>query len=197
MANDIEPTDGRVHLSPRTVRVLLLVRASIVVALGVTWLVSGENVTLLGNLFASYLLASGMMTFSWLRTHRAVGRTWLSIVGVVASIAGAIVVFARLSIERATSTDVAMAIIGAITMAVGALRLGGALRDGPADHPHTLHVRRLVLGCSELGLGLLLVAASDLDRTVTTSAGLWAIVGGTVMLLDAGAVVRAHRAAER
>lgn len=197
MDTEPAPAEGREHVSVRVVHVLLFARAAIVIALGLTWLVSGQNVRLLGNLFATYLLAAGVMTLSWLRAHRAVKRWWLSVIGVVAAIGGAIVVLARVTIERATSTDVALAIVGATTIAIGGLRLAGALRDGPADHPHVVLARRLVLGSSEVGLGLLLVAASDLDRTVTTSAGLWALVGGTVMFLDAVAVLRAHRTRRR
>ena len=49
-------------------------------------------------------------------------------------------------------------------------------------------LRRIVLGVSEIAVGVILVAADDVTRIMTTAAGFWAVAGGTIMLLDALAV---------
>lgn len=188
---------GRRRSALRAVRVLLVVRAVVVIALGLAWLISGHNVPMLGNLMATYFLAVGLMTVLWLRAHPQAGASWLPAVGAAVAIGGAVLILARILIERATSTDVALMVIGCATLGIGALRLAGAFHDGMTDQPRSLVVRRVVLGLSEVGIGVLFIVARDVDRTLTTSVGLWALVGGTIMLIDAIAIVRARRVPSR
>lgn len=191
MATPTGQVDGGRRLPLRTVvRVLLLARAVVVMALGLVWVISGHNVPLLGNLLATYFLAAGLLTVVWLRAHRGTHGSRLAVAGAGVAIVGGIVVLARLLIERVSSTDVALAVIGIITLGIGTLRIAGGLRDTAKGAPHAQLLRRVVLGVSEVGVGLLFVLAREVNRAVTTSVGLWALLGGTIMLLDAVAVLR-------
>ena len=59
----------------------------------------------------------------------------------------------------------------------------GAFHDDQAAYQRR-KVYRLTLGLTELGLGIVLIASDELSQPVATAAGLWGLVGGTVMLLD-------------
>jgi hypothetical protein len=51
----------------------------------------------------------------------------------------------------------------------------------------------VALGVLELALGVALVLARAATRPVVIAAGLWAVVGGTIMLMDALALRRMAR----
>jgi uncharacterized membrane protein YhiD involved in acid resistance len=105
------------------------------------------------------------------------------LVGGVAGLVAVVIGLTRLLIESVASRDRALALISVSAVVIGSLRLAGALRDEPRSFARPL--RRVVLGVSEIAAGVILVAVDDLTRTMTTAAGLWAVAGGTIMLLDA------------
>jgi hypothetical protein len=48
---------------------ILIVRACVVLALGVSFLTSGDNRRILGNLLAGFWLAGAVLTLVWVRTN--------------------------------------------------------------------------------------------------------------------------------
>ena len=51
----------------------------------------------------------------------------------------------------------------------------------------------MTLGTLELALGVVLILPHDATRPVAVAAGLWGIVGGAIMLVDALALRRVRR----
>ena len=162
---------------------MLLVRAVVVMSLGLALLPSGVNRPILGNLLATYWLAGALLTLGWVRANRAQAGSRLALIGGIAGIVVAIVGLSRLLIERVLSVDAALALLGISAIVIGALRLAGAVRDDP--RPFRTPIRRVLLGLSEIGIGVIAILADEVTRTMTDAAGIWALVGGTIMLLDA------------
>ena len=98
-------------------------------------------------------------------------------------VAAAVVLLARFMIEAMISLDTTLAILGIAAIVVGTLRVVGAFRDEPGDRPRP--ALRLVLGASEIGIGVVWIAVDDVSRTVTVVGGLCALVVGTSMLVGA------------
>ena len=73
-------------------RGILIVRAVIVLALGVSFLASGDDRPILGNLLATFWLAGAVLTLAWVRSNwrRSGSRLALTagILGVVAAVIG-------------------------------------------------------------------------------------------------------------
>jgi uncharacterized membrane protein HdeD (DUF308 family) len=108
----------------------------------------------------------------------------------VAGIAAAAILLARSLIEDVISLDTALAILGVTAVLTGTLRLAGAFRSEQLPGPPR-PVLRIVLGLSEIGIGVVWIAFDEVTDTVATVAGLWALIGGTIMLLDALAMRKA------
>jgi uncharacterized membrane protein HdeD (DUF308 family) len=87
-------------------------------------------------------------------------------------------------IQDFVSLDAALALLGITAVLTGALRMLGTFRgDQTADRMRL--VQRFVLGSIEILVGLLFIVVGDVSRPLTISVGLWALVGGTIMLIDA------------
>jgi hypothetical protein len=183
-ASGTTPTAGAGRA--RLVRWILIVRAIVVLSLGAAFLVTDDDRPLLGNLLATYWLAGAILTLGWVRAHRGRSGSRLALIGGLAGIVAAIIGLTRLLIESVASADEAMALVGVSAVAIGSLRLAGALRDDP--RPLERPLRRILLGVSEIALGVILIATDEVTPPMTTAAGVWAAVGGTIMLLDARAV---------
>ncbi len=163
---------------------VLLVRAVLVLGLGVAFLSSGTTRPVLGNLIAVYWLIGALATLGWARANRAARGFRLATVAGVLGVISAVVLLARSLIADVVSTDVVLALFGATAVFTGTLRLIGAFHDDQAAYQRRT-AYRITLGLTELGLGIVLIATDELARPVATAAGLWGLVGGTVMLLDA------------
>jgi len=163
----------------------LVVRAIVVLSLGATFLVTDDNRPLLGNLLATYWLAGAVLTLGWVHANRGRSGSRLALIGGLAGILAAVIGLTRFLIDDVVSADGAMALVGVSAVMIGGLRLAGALRDDP--RPLERPLRRIILGGSEIALGVILIATDDVTPPMTTAAGVWAAVGGTIMLLDARA----------
>ena len=83
-------------------------------------------------------------------------------------------------------------LLGLTAILTGLLRLSGTFRDHVIDgRPRLPH--RVALGVLSFALGVALLLAHRATRPVAVAAGLWAIVGGTIMLVDALALRRMGR----
>ena len=163
---------------------ILWARAILVLGLGAAFLWSGTTRPMLGNLIAVYWLIGALVTLAWVRANRGVHRLRLATAGGVLGVTSAVVVLARSLIADIISTGTVLALFGATAILTGSLRLLGALHENQAAHLRRT-AYRLSLALTELGLGIVLIATDELTRPVATAAGLWGLVGGTVMLLDA------------
>jgi hypothetical protein len=180
-ASGTTPTAGAGRA--RLVTWIPIVRAVVVLALGAAWLVTGDNRPLLGNLLATYWLAGAVLTLGWVAANRGRSGSRLALIGGLAGVLAAVIGLTRFLIESVVSVDGALALVGVSAVVIGSLRLAGAVRD--ERRPHERPLRRIILGLSEIALGVVFIATDDVSRTMTTAAGLWAAVGGTFMLLDA------------
>ncbi len=165
------------------VRWLLVGRAVVVLSLGVAFLVSGDNRPVLGNLLSTYWLAGAVVTLVWVRTNWGSRGSRLGLLAGLAGVVAAVIGLSRFLIQGAVSADGALALLGATAVVVGGLRLMGAFHDDAAERPRLS--RRLVLGLGEIVVGVVWIATDDVTSTVTTSAAAWALVGGSIMLIDA------------
>jgi Short repeat of unknown function (DUF308) len=107
----------------------------------------------------------------------------LGLIGGIAGVIAALIGLTRLLLQRVLSADAALALLGISAIVIGALRLAGAVRDDPRQF--RTPIRRALLGLNEIGIGVIAIVADEATRTITNAAGIWAIVGGTIMLLDA------------
>ena len=167
---------------PRFVQGVLVVRATLILALGIAFLVSGTNHTLAGNFLATFWLMGGLLTLRWSFRERGRATRDARIAGVVAVVA-AVILLARFLIDDVLSLDTTLALLGATAVVMGVVRLSGALHDEDERRPPEW--RRTVLGVSEIALGVVWIAVDDLSPAFVTAAGVWALVGGTIMLLSA------------
>jgi uncharacterized membrane protein HdeD (DUF308 family) len=167
----------------RLLRGILIVRAIIVLALGVSFLFSGDDRPILGNLLATFWLIGAVLTLAWVRTNwrRSGWRLALTagILGVVAAVIG----LSRLFIAGAISANSALALLGCSAVLVGTLRLLGAFRDEASERPRPS--RRFILGGGEVIIGIVWITTDEMTRAVTNAVGLWALLGGAIMLIDA------------
>lgn len=139
---------------------------------------------MLGNLIAVYWLIGALVTLGWVRANQGVHGLRLATAAGVLGVTSAVVLLARSLIADVISPEAVLALFGATAVLTGSLRLLGAFHDDQAAHLRR-RAYRLTLGLTELGLGIVLIASDELTRPVATAAGLWGLVGGTVMLLDA------------
>jgi uncharacterized membrane protein HdeD (DUF308 family) len=174
---------------------ILLVRAIVVLSLGFAFLISADNRPILGNLLATYWLAGALLTFAWVRANRGHPRARLALIAGIVGVVAAVIGLTRAFIEDALSVDAALALIGATAVVIGTLRLVGAFRDGTDERPQ--RVRRVVLGLSEIAIGVIWIATDEMTRTVAAAMALWALVGGTIMLIDALSLRSRRRGPER
>jgi len=163
---------------------ILVLRSVLVFALGLAFLATGTNRPVLGNLLATYWLIGALLTLRWALKNRVARGHRLALVAGVVGIVAAAILLTRSLLGGLISLDTALAILGLAAVFTGTLRLVGAFHDEQGDDlPRPVH--RIALGMSEIGIGLVWIAVDELTPTVTTAAGLWGLLGGTVMLIDA------------
>ena len=162
---------------------ILILRAVVVLSLGLAFLFSGDDRPILGNLLAGYWLAGAVLTLAWVRSNRGRSGSRLALIAGVVAIVAAVIGFSRSLIEGVISTNAALALFGATAVVIGLLRLLGAYRDDARERPRLS--RRIALGVGEVVIGVVWITTDKVTPTVTTSVAIWALLGGTVMLIDA------------
>ena len=162
---------------------ILIVRACVVLALGISFLTSGDNRRILGNLLAGFWLAGAVLTLVWVRTNGRRPGSRLALIAGSLGFVVAVVGLSRSLIERVISPDAALALLGVSAVLVGTLRLLGGFRDDASGRPRP--ARRIVLGAGEVLIGVVWIVTDEVNRTVTTAVGVWALLAGSMMLIDA------------
>lgn len=168
---------------------IMLARAVVALLLGLSVLLAEKTRPALGNFIGIYWLLGSLLTLRWVARHRRERGTRLARAAAVMGILAGVLVLARSALEDVLSASLVLTLLGLTAILTGLLRLSGSFRDHVVDgRPRLPH--RVALGVLELALGVLLVLAHRATRPVAIAAGLWAIVGGTIMLVDALALRR-------
>ena len=168
---------------------IMLARAVVALLLGLSLLLPEKTRPALRNFIGIYWLLGSLLTLRWVSRHRRERGTRLARAAAVMGILAGVLVLARSALEDLLSASLVLTLLGLTAILTGLLRLSGSFRDHVVDgRPRLPH--RVALGVLELALGVLLVLAHRATRPVAIAAGLWAIVGGTIMLVDALALRR-------
>jgi uncharacterized membrane protein HdeD (DUF308 family) len=168
---------------------IMLARAAIALLLGLVVLVGEKTRPALANFIGVYWLLGSLLTLRWLSRHRRLpGNRLVWAAAVLGAVAGLLVLVRRV-LEDVLSPNLVLTLLGLTAILTGLLRLSGTFRDHVLDgRPRLPH--RVALGALELALGVSLLLARGATRPVAIAAGLWGIVGGTIMLVDALALRR-------
>lgn len=160
---------------------MMVVRAVLVLALGLGFLLADARNAMLGNLLAMFWLAGALLTLRWVRAHRDEPQSTKAAVAGALGVFAAVIGLTRSLIHGVMSVDATLTVLGVAAITIGVLRLMGGFRDDGAGH---LTARRLALGVSEILIGILWIVMDDVDRTTRIAVGVWALIGGCVMLVD-------------
>ena len=177
-------TGGRASSRRALMWRILVLRSVLVLGLATAFLLSGTNRPVLGNILATYWLAGALLTLRWARQNRRARGSELALIAGVVGIVAAVILLARFLLKGVISLDTALALLGFAAVLTGTLRLVGAIHDEQVDDLRR-PVARIALGVSEIGIGLVWIAVEEVTQGVLTAVGLWALVGGTIMFLDA------------
>lgn len=181
-------TDDAGHVAPAAPPTrlwwIMLARAVVAFLLGLAVLLSEKTRPALGNFIGVYWLLGSVLTLRWLSSHRRQPGNRLVWAAAIIGVVAGLLVLLRFALEDVLSTSLVLTLLGLTAILTGLLRLSGTFRDHVVDgRPRLPH--RLALGVLELALGVLLLLARSATRPVAIAAGLWAVVGGTIMLVDA------------
>jgi uncharacterized membrane protein HdeD (DUF308 family) len=171
---------------------IMLARAVVALLLGLSVLLAEKTRPALGNFIGIYWLLGSLLTLRWVSRNRGERGARLVWAAAAMGILAGVLVLAREALQDMLSADVVLTLLGLTAVLTGLLRLSGTFRDHVIDdRPRLPH--RVALGLLELALGVALLLADRATRAVAIAAGLWAIVGGTIMLVDALALRRMAR----
>lgn len=176
---------------PRWVWWITGLRALAAGTLGVMVLLRDLGRPALANFIAIYWLVGSLLTLRPVLAGRSGSRRHAAaaVLGMVA----ALLVLARLPLQRVVPGSTLLVVLGVAAILTGILRLGGGLADDQTTAERVRPWRRLSLGALEVLLGFVLLGSHDVSRTVTVVVGVWGIVGGATLVLDALAIRRAAR----
>jgi uncharacterized membrane protein HdeD (DUF308 family) len=177
---------------PARLWLIMLARSVVALLLGLAVLASPKSRPALANFIGVYWLIGSLLTLRWVWRHRSVRGNRLASVAAVAGVVAGVLVLLRFLLEDLLSIGVVLTLLGVTAILTGLLRLSGTFRDHVVDGRPRLQ-QRVALGVVELALGVLLVLARGPTRPVAFAAALWAVVGGTIMLVDALALRRMGR----
>jgi uncharacterized membrane protein HdeD (DUF308 family) len=139
--------------------------------------------TFLGNFMGMFWLATGIISLRWgIRGERARGLTVVA--GLVGVLAGLGMLGRRFAAGWAAE-DVFFSVLGLIVLLTGGMHIFGGFRKGP-ERRRQRSWMSVLLGVFEAALGVMLVV-EPMGRgpAVYVSAGIWALIGGTILIGDA------------
>jgi len=202
---DVDRSDGSVERnlpapsssSPisRRAYVVFLVRGVVALALGVTLLLEGSNLTRLTTFIAVYWIVAAVLTLNWVGAHRALPHRRLGFVAGVIGLVAGIAVVLRPLLNALVSRGVLLDLLGASALATGVLRLLGTIHDDQLARDHPRRRYRFVVGTLEVLLGVALVIADQgASDQIRLALGVWGLSTGTFLLLDAFMLRRLGRA---
>jgi len=179
-----EPADAELG-SSRGYR-SLLVRGASAAVLGILLLFSGATLSRLTTFVAAYWILAALLTMRWARTNPLEAHHRATLAASVAALAAGLAVALRPLYAPALSVNAFLDLLGATAMAVGSLRVAGWIHDDQIGGRRSRRRYRYVLGTLELMLGIALVlAAEGASDQVRVALGLWGVLTGSFLLLDA------------
>jgi len=164
---------------------IVLFRAIVALVLGIGVLVGGGERPFLANFIAVYWLLGSLLTLRWVLAHRWITGARLALAAALVGITAATLVLLREVIDGAITRETTFDLLGVTAIMSGALRLLGGFHDDqiPGVRPRLRH--RILIGILDVGLGIALVLTEGRSTATVIVAGVWALVGGTLLLLDA------------
>jgi len=172
---------------------IMLLRAGVALWLGLVVLLSGKTRPALANFIAVYWLAGSLLTLRWVLANRGRGGNRVVVVAAVAGMTAGALVLLRVVLRDYLPAQAVLFVLGTAAIVTGLLRVAGRFRDDhlAGERPRLPH--RAALGALEIGLGAVLILADEATRAVAIAAGLWGLVGGTILLRGALEMRRAGR----
>ena len=164
----------------------LLVRGAAAALLGILLLFSGATLSRLTTFVAAYWILAALLTMRWARANPFEAHHRLTLAAGVAALAAGLAVVLRPLYSSALSVTAFLDLLGATAMAMGLLRIAGWIHDDQIGGHRTRRRYRFVLGTLEVLLGVALVLATEgASDQVRVALGLWGILTGSFLLLDA------------
>jgi uncharacterized membrane protein HdeD (DUF308 family) len=171
---------------------ITLVRGILAVSLGTALLFQPDKtLPMLGNFMGMFWLASGVISLRWGASGERPNR--------IAVLAGVIGVLAGLTmLTRGLTTawvreDILFSLLGLVILLTGILHIFGGFRVGESAH-RKWSLTAFLLGVFEVVLGLmLLIEPYGRGIIFYLVVGIWALVGGFILITDAVRLRRAHQ----
>ena len=165
---------------------VFVVRGSVALALGVALLLSGDLVSNLGTFVAVYWIIGALLTLRWVAQHRsAPGWRVGGLAGLVGVVVG-IMFLVRELLYTFIEEGLLLDLLGLSAVAMGLLRLLGGFHDDQiaGDRPRLRY--RVVVGTLDIVLGVaLLIGSATSASQIRLALGVWGLLTGTFLLLDA------------
>ena len=168
---------------------ITLIRGSLAIALAVALLINPDKSrTFLANFMGMFWLATGVISLRWgIRGERSRGLTVVA--GLVGILAGLGMLGRRFAAGWAAE-EVFFSVLGVIILLTGGMHIFGGFRQGP-EHRRKRSWTSVLLGIFEVVLGaMLVVEPMGRSTALYVTAGIWALVGGTILIGDAFRVRR-------
>jgi uncharacterized membrane protein HdeD (DUF308 family) len=171
---------------PRWTYWVFLVRGCVALTLGAALLLAGEGLSLLASFVGGFWIAGALLTLHWAVVNRAApGRRLAKLVGVVGLAAGIALILRQL-IDALIEQGLLLDILGLTSIAMGLLRLSGRFHDDQLAVHRPRARYRIVVGTLDIVLGAaVLVASEDNVSEVRLVLGIWGLLVGTFLVLDA------------
>jgi uncharacterized membrane protein HdeD (DUF308 family) len=172
---------------------ITLIRGVLAISLAVALLVQPDKTRpMLGNFMGMFWLVSGIMSVRWsIRGERSRGLPLLAgLIGVVAGLGMLARHFAFGWVQEA----VFFSVLGVVILLTGILHIVVGLRTGGAAGTRRRSWTGVLLGAFEFILGLLLIV-EPLGRSLAVYlvAGIWALIGGVMLIGNALSIRRQSR----
>ena len=163
---------------------ITLIRGIFAISLGLALLVQTDKTRpLLVNFMGFYWLASGIVSIRWGIYGRR-PRVLAVLAGVIGVLAGLVTVTRRLMF-RFLEELIVVYLLGGVILLTGVAHMAGGFREGPGSG-RQWSCFSFLLGVFEVVLGgLLLLSPLELGPAVVWAAGIWALLGGLILIRDA------------
>jgi uncharacterized membrane protein HdeD (DUF308 family) len=180
---DVHPA---VPAVPRWAYVVFVVRGAVALALGLSLLAAGANLSRLVTFVAIYWIVAAALTLHWVGIHRVLPHRRVAFAAGLAGLVVGLAVAFRALFQTLLSEGAFLDFLGVTTIAIGVLRLLGTIHDDQLSRDGSRRRYRFVLGTLEVVLGIaLLTAEQGATDEIRLALALWALATGTFLLLDA------------
>jgi uncharacterized membrane protein HdeD (DUF308 family) len=159
-----------------------LIRGILAISLGTALLIQPDKpLPMLGNFMGMYWLLAGVMSLRWGASgERARGFPVLA--GVIGVLAG-LGMLSRSLAPSYVAEEIFFSLLGLVILLTGLLHIFGGFKTSPHQ---AREWSSFLLGLFEVILGLMLVVSPlTRDIWVYLAAGIWALIGGAILISDA------------